>query len=199
MRDTILEAARQLVLNGGIHALSMRAIAREIGYSPAALYEYFPAKEDLCCALYFEGAGGLASRMRAALESLTPDDGAETRLLALGNAYRVYALEQPDLYLLAFGNSSADFSPDNEAMDKGNEAFDLLVAAARSGVDEGTFINLPAEAIALSCWASVHGFVMLEISGLIAHKLGSPSDSDTRVDDLFAASMWVLGAGFMRR
>jgi len=40
---------------------------------------------------------------------------------------------------------------------------------------------------------------MLEISGLIAHKLGSPSDSDTRVDDLFAASMWVLGAGFMRR
>lgn len=199
MRDTILEAARHLVANGGLHALSMRAIAREIEYSPAALYEYFPAKEDLCCALYFEGAGGLAARMRAALESLAPDVGAETRLMALGHAYRVYALEQPDLYLLAFGSSSADFSPDSEAMDKGNEAFDLLVTAARSGVDGGTFIDLPAEAIALSCWASVHGFVMLEISGLIAHKLGTPGESSARVDDLFAATLWVLGAGFMRR
>ncbi len=199
MREAILEAARQLVANEGVHALSMRAIAREIGYSPAALYEYFPAKEDLCCALYFEGAGGLAARMRAAMETLPPDAGADTRMLALGNAYRVYALEQPELYLLAFGSGSADFSPDNAAMDKGNEAFDLLVSAARSGVDGGTFVDLPAAAIALGCWASVHGFVMLEISGLIAHKLGAPGDSTTRVDDLFAASMWILGAGFMRR
>lgn len=134
-----------------------------------------------------------------ALESLAPDVGAETRLMALGHAYRVYALEQPDLYLLAFGSSSADFSPDSEAMDEGMRP--SICSSPRRGrvSTRGTFIDLPAEAIALSCWASVHGFVMLEISGLIAHKLGTPGESSARVNDLFAATLWVLGAGFMRR
>lgn len=199
MREVILEAARNLVATEGVHALSMRAIARAIDYSPAALYEYFPAKEDVCCALYFEGAGGLVARMREAISNLAPDAAADTRMWVLGQAYRVYALEQPELYRLAFGSGSADFSPDHDEMDTGNEAFDLLVSAARTGVSEGAFIGLPAEAIALACWSTVHGFVMLEISGIIEHKLGGNDHGGIRPDDLFAACMQMLGAGFMRR
>ena len=117
----------------------MRAIAREIGYSPAALYEYFPAKEDLVCALYFEGAGGLAGRMRAALAGLPPEAPAEQRMWALGHAYRAYALAQPELYRLAFGSGMAGFTPGEAEMASGTEAFDLLVEAARFGVEDGSF------------------------------------------------------------
>lgn len=199
MRDAILDAARKLVETEGVHALSMRAIARTIGYSPAALYEYFPAKEKIFTALYFEGAGGLVSRMRNALEALPADVSADRRMWAIGHAYRVYALEQPELYRLAFGSGSAGFSPGDDEMDTGNEAFDLLVSAARAGVEDGSFLALPAEAIALACWSMVHGFVMLEISGLIEHKLGGAEHGKISVDDLFAAAMQVVGEGFIRR
>jgi len=72
MRGNILDEARRLLTEEGAGGLSMRAIARALGYSPAALYEYFPAKEDIFAALYFEGSGGLAGRMRAVAEALPP-------------------------------------------------------------------------------------------------------------------------------
>src|SRR5262245_52695197 len=66
MRGAILAEARRLLTEQGAEAVSMRAIARAIGYTPGALYEYFPAKEDVFHALYFEGTDGLAGRMDAA-------------------------------------------------------------------------------------------------------------------------------------
>ena len=74
MRAAILDEARRLLTEEGASALSMRAIARALGYSPAALYEYFPGKEDIFNALYFEGAGGLAGRIVAVRETSAGPD-----------------------------------------------------------------------------------------------------------------------------
>src|SRR5687768_17769497 len=73
MRAAILDEARRLLTEEGPAALSMRAIARALGYSPAALYEYFPSKEDIFAALYFEGAGGLAGEMLAVRDAVPAD------------------------------------------------------------------------------------------------------------------------------
>lgn len=202
MRESILNAARSIIAEDGLDGLSMRRIAREIGYSPAALYEYFPAKEDVCCALYFEGAGGLAGRMQSALDELPEDAPAWRQLSVLGEAYRAYALAEPHLYRLAFGNAMSGYSPTEAELDSGKESFLILVRAAAAGRDAGFFNpGLSPHEIAFACWSTVHGFVMLEMSGMITHKLndGSVEPDRDQADALFASTLRILGEGFIRR
>ena len=86
MRETILNAARRILLEQGVSALSMRAVARDIGYSPASLYEYFPSKAVLCRSLFFEGANGLAGWIRAVTESFPKNAQGSAITGAMGHA-----------------------------------------------------------------------------------------------------------------
>src|SRR5688500_14184005 len=100
MRALILREARRLLTEQGPEAVSMRAIARAIGYTPGALYEYFPAKEDIFETLYFEGSDGLAGRMLAMKAAIPAGTPTRETLKALGRAYRAFAHEQTELFRL---------------------------------------------------------------------------------------------------
>jgi AcrR family transcriptional regulator len=52
---SILDAARDLFVAEGYHNVSIRKIAERIEYSPAAIYSYFPSKDDIFFALAEEG------------------------------------------------------------------------------------------------------------------------------------------------
>lgn len=199
MREQIVATARAAVAQVGVAGLSMRAIARSIGYSPAALYEYFPSKEDVLQAIYFEGAGGLAGRMQAALDALPATASASERLQALGHAYREAALGQPETYRFVFGDAEAGFTPNEFNQQCGLEAFELLVATVAAGIETGEFAPADPLAAAVSAWALVHGFVMLEIGG----KLNTPHNtmplSRADYDALFAAALANLSFGIVRR
>jgi AcrR family transcriptional regulator len=154
MRDAILDSARRLVAVEGVNALSMRAIARELGYSPAALYEYFPAKEDLGRALFFEGAEGLTGLMERTLASLPADAAPVEAMAAIGRGYRAYARQNPELFRLVFSSVVVGFTPDEAELGRSKGGFDLLVATARRGVEDGQFVPMPPEVIATNCWAA---------------------------------------------
>src|SRR6266542_5568938 len=55
VRQAILEAARDLFITEGYRNVSIRKIAERIEYSPAAIYSYFPSKDDIFFALAEEG------------------------------------------------------------------------------------------------------------------------------------------------
>lgn len=55
VRRKILDAARELFVSEGYRNVSIRKVAEKIEYSPAALYSYFPSKDDLFFALAEEG------------------------------------------------------------------------------------------------------------------------------------------------
>ena len=55
MRQSILDAARHLFIKGGYGNVPIRQISSHIGYSAAALYRYFPTKDDIFNALAEEG------------------------------------------------------------------------------------------------------------------------------------------------
>ena len=55
VRRSILDAARELFVAEGFHNVSIRKIAERIEYSPAAIYGYFPSKDDIFFALAEEG------------------------------------------------------------------------------------------------------------------------------------------------
>ncbi|WP_442578458.1 TetR/AcrR family transcriptional regulator [Mesorhizobium sp. ASY16-5R] len=69
---SIREAAATLIARYGYEAVSMRQLAAEVGVQAAALYRYFPTKEDLLFTLMREHMDGLI----ASWEAARPDDGA---------------------------------------------------------------------------------------------------------------------------
>lgn len=166
MRQSILDEAGRLLREKGLPAVSIRAIARELGYSPAALYEYFPGIDDILTALYFEGVDGLDGRMRSVLSSLDPHLPAIDEILELGRAYRTYAHSQPELFRLQFTENKQSPKAHCET-DGSRPGYDLLVSAIEKALAAAELIEAPAPVLALHCWSAVHGFVALENSSHI--------------------------------
>jgi len=69
-RAAILEAARRVAAREGARDLSLRAVAAEAGFAPAALYGYFSGKDELLLALAAEDLSSLARAMRGASAGL---------------------------------------------------------------------------------------------------------------------------------
>ena len=65
-RAGILEAARRVAAREGARDLSLRGVAAEAGFAPAALYGYFAGKDELLLALAAEDLSSLARVMRGA-------------------------------------------------------------------------------------------------------------------------------------
>lgn len=72
---TILDAARALVAEEGLEALSLAALARRVGLSRPSLYEYFRSKDDLVAAIVEEELPRWASLVRQALDAQPGLDG----------------------------------------------------------------------------------------------------------------------------
>ncbi len=66
-RAAILEAARRVAARDGARNLSLRGVAAEAGFAPAALYGYFAGKDELLLALAAEDLAALSRAMRAAV------------------------------------------------------------------------------------------------------------------------------------
>lgn len=204
MRQAILQVARRTISAGGIESLSMRAVARELGYSPAALYEYFPGKEELYRALHLEGSGILNDRMRDALGALGDGASIDEGMKALGRAYRSFAHADPELFRLIFDHKLIDYHPTENEIEVASEAFEIVVATAKRGLERGLLIEMPAEVIATSAWAMVHGFVMLELAGILDNKSGcAPGDRTPHAavsgDLFFEGVLETLVQGLTRR
>ncbi|CAM3282776.1 TetR/AcrR family transcriptional regulator [Nocardioides dubius] len=101
MHAQILSAARQEIAVHGGGALSMRAIAREVGLVSSAIYRYFPTREALLTAMITESYGNLA-------EALASSGADRKRNLArrwetLGRAFRVWSMSNPHEFQLIYG------------------------------------------------------------------------------------------------
>src|SRR5919109_4193394 len=74
VRRAILDAARDLFTTEGYRNVSIRKIAERIEYSPAAIYSYFPSKDDIFFALAEEGFRRLDAKVRSVAEHDDPLD-----------------------------------------------------------------------------------------------------------------------------
>jgi len=103
----ILDAARELFVAEGYGNVSIRKIAERIEYSPAAIYGYFPSKDDIFYALAEEGFRLLYARdnvaaMDAALDKLEPLDRVRTMFWRLYE----FSRQHPQYFELMFMDRS---------------------------------------------------------------------------------------------
>lgn len=206
MRTAILAAAGQIVEADGIDGLTIRAVAQAVGYSAGAMYEYFDSKEAILTALYFGGADGLGAHCERAVTSLPPESTAIDAIVALGHAYRAYALKNPDLYRLVFGGFKIppQAPPPECAEEEGAGGFGTLAEVASRGIADGLLIDWPPAVIACTTWAAVHGFVSLELTGHLTGGDGpgvppaSPEAGQRVRDDLFEAQLRMSLFGLVK-
>src|SRR5947207_11504425 len=101
VRRAILDAARDLFTTEGYRNVSIRKIADRIEYSPAAIYSYFPSKDDIFFALAEEGFRLLFSYERGIGARPAPEDPADL-LRAMFWRYYEFSKEHPAYFALMF-------------------------------------------------------------------------------------------------
>jgi AcrR family transcriptional regulator len=165
LREDILDAARQLFVNQGYEATSIRNIAAKVGCSPGILYHYFEDKQDIMALLIRETFQKLSAR----LEAIVSDrDGVEARLRRGLRAYMDFGAEYPHHYALLFMKPTS--WEGNEKViavfhEEGMRTFECLRYLSRESIEAR--ILRPelkdVEEMAQTLWAAIHGLVSVHI------------------------------------
>jgi AcrR family transcriptional regulator len=99
----IKAAARRQLATEGAAALSLRAVARELGMVSSAVYRYFPSRDDLVTALIVDAYDAVGAAVEEAV-ARTEGRAFDRRFLALAEALRSWARETPHDYALVYGS-----------------------------------------------------------------------------------------------
>ncbi len=104
-KETILQKARRILLEEGLGALNMRALASEAGVAAGTLYNYFPSKEELISAVLTEDWKKMLSQMKKDVaEAQSAIEGIESVFNAIRSFSSPYhtiflALRTTNIYL----------------------------------------------------------------------------------------------------
>jgi AcrR family transcriptional regulator len=201
--DEIKAIALTLMADGGPDAISLRAIAREMGMTAGAIYSYFATRDDLVTTLIGDVYGAVVDAAEAARDAV-PESDPGGRIMAWAHAVREWAVANPEGFRLIYGDPvpgyrAPDDGPGKEAELRACTGLVGLVAAAwpsaaalqpggraytwddfdpglAGHVREG-FPGLPPEALAvtLRTWGRMHGLVALEIYGHLRPLVHDPA------------------------
>ncbi|MFM1723212.1 TetR-like C-terminal domain-containing protein [Rhodococcus sp. PAM 2766] len=99
----ITRIGREHLATQGAAALSLRAVARDLGVVSSAVYRYVASRDDLLTLLVIDGYTELGAEVDAAVDALPADDH-RGRMHALARAVRAWAVREPARYALLFGS-----------------------------------------------------------------------------------------------
>lgn len=176
LRRALLDATLEIIDEKGLEAVSLRAVARQLGVSEAAPYHHFASKQELLAVLAADGYRGLAERLTDALdpEMLNPFE----RLNVLLGAYIEYGLENRGRYRLMFGEHMIALGNHLRAHghDLGPSTREMLKVAVAACVGH----SQDAETIENIAWALSHG-----ITGLLNEaeiRFDTPEDTQHLIE-----------------
>src|SRR4051794_19400043 len=211
----IADAARRQLAEVGAAALSLRAVARELGMASSALYRYFPSRDDLLTRLIIDGYDALGE---AAEKADDPSAAPEQRWVAICRAVRAWAKEHPHEYALLYGSPVPGYRAPQDTVPAATRVGVLLgtvlgdaaragLLPKRSGARDAALISDDAVAVlggehpdidedvrvrALLAWSSLYGTISFELFG---HFVGSVEDADRYFDRAMTELAGLIGLG----
>ena len=202
----ILDAARGYLATDGAPALSLRAIARDLGMASSALYRYFKSRDELLTRLIIDAYDSLGAAAEAREATIDRNDLA-ARFTAICEAVRTWALAHPNEYALIYGSpvpgyvapadtvapatrvtalllriiadaASAGRVPDADIRDTDAQPVAAALAPVRSYLPPGISASLVQRA--LMVWTNLFGVISFELYGQLHQVVGEePGDHDT--------------------
>lgn len=153
----IYEATRDILAEGGLAALSMRALAGRVGTTPTAIYHYVHSKEDLVERVVQRGFQEFEAGLWAAIEPHPV--GSLDRLAALGEAYIRFAVENEQYFKITFGIQAG--CPRQLDDVPGRGGYGVLRQCVVDAMDAGTIREGDPDVVVMYLWAVVHGLVTI--------------------------------------
>lgn len=130
----IRQHARTLLVQQGRDAVTLRAIARELGITAPALYRYYDSREDLLRQLCDDVCADLASDLNRQLEEVGADDYM-AKVFVVCRGFRGWALAHPQEFTLVFATPAEETGgPDRPKGDQFASVFLRIVAPLMSEV-----------------------------------------------------------------
>ena len=186
LRRALIDAATQMIDEGGSAALTVRAAAQAAGVSIAAPYRHFADRAALLAAVLAEGFDALAEHTERA-RAAAPDPLAA--LLACGLAYVEFASTRPALYRLMFG-PECDKAHHADLMEAGDRALGVLLRAVGDVRGAGLIDDSQVQSLALAGWSLSHGLSTLHADGMFDGKIsGALPDNARAVMSLLLGSV----------
>jgi AcrR family transcriptional regulator len=179
-RDGIVDGALTFLDREGWDSLTINALATQLGTKGPSLYNHVDSLEDLRRAVRIRVIDDIIMMLNRVGEGRTRDDA----VLVMAGAYRSYAHHHPGRYSAFTRMPLGGDDPEYTAATR-NAAAPVIAVLGSYGLDgEEAFFA------ALEFWSALHGFVLLEMTGVM-------DDIDT--DALFTEMVLRLATGLDRR
>ncbi|OBK70555.1 TetR/AcrR family transcriptional regulator [Mycobacterium sp. 1274761.0] len=180
-RDSIVNAALTFLDRDGWDALTINALATQLGTKGPSLYNHVDSLEDLRRTVRMRVVGDIIDMLNTVGQGRTRDDA----VMAMASAYRSYAHHHPGRYSaftrMPLGGDDPEFTEATRAA-----AAPVISVLASYGLDGEDAFHA-----ALEFWSALHGFVLLEMTGV----MNGIVDTDT----VFSDMVMRLAAGMQRR
>ncbi len=187
LREALLETAFELVDTQGLGAISMRALAREVGVSSAAPFRHFSDKQVLLDAVAEKAAAELERKLD---ESTAECSDALTQFRAMTVAYVRFAAEHPALFDLIHSTETVSHRFLGELKDERRLKMIALIIEGQNG---GLIPEADPELIALTSEALTHGLARMIVD---RHpRLQTLSSEEARTLALAATHLLQTGIG----
>jgi len=179
-RDAIVNAALTFLDREGWDALTINALANQLGTKGPSLYNHVNSLDDLRRTVRMRVVGDIIEMLNTVGQGRSPDDA----VMVMASAYRSYAHHHPGRYSaftrMPLGGDDPEFTQATH-----DAAAPVISVLAAYGLDEeaGFFA-------ALEFWSAMHGFVLLEMTGVM-------SGIDT--DAVFSDMVGRLAVGMQSR
>ena len=209
----ITDAARRQLAEVGAAALSLRAVAREVGMVSSAVYRYFPSRDDLLTRLIIDGYDDLGAAAEAADD---PATAPAERWLAVCRSVRTWALAHPHEYALLYGSPVPGYQAPKDTVPAASRVGvvlgGILGEAAQAGLlpdgsgerdpglvsddavavlgGEHPAIDETVRVRALLAWSALFGTISFELFG---HFVGSVEDGDRYLDRVVTDLAHLIG------
>ena len=194
LRADILAGATELLeRSGSEEAVTLRAVARQVGISAPSIYTHFADREAIVEAIVDSAFADFNAAINSAVEA---GSGPLARLRAGCVAYLRFAAERPNRYKLLFEREMLPDAPDGPAVPDGpaapdgravldcpvpairTESFRALVKCLQDCVDAGISASTDAHVDSVAIWVALHGYATLH-----ANMSGFPwPDTDVMLD-----------------
>ena len=135
----IKNIARRHLADGGSAALSLRAVARELGMVSSAVYRYFPSRDDLLTALIVDAYNTVGEALETADASRRRSD-LVGRWLAMAKALRSWAIAHPQEYALIYGSPVPGYRAPEATIDPASRVSLVFLGLIRDGVASGAIV-----------------------------------------------------------
>jgi AcrR family transcriptional regulator len=165
LRAELIDAGQRALEDGGVAALSLRGLARELGVSHAAPGRHFADKQALLDALAENGYAQLGAVLGEALATTGP--AFDDRLLGLACAYVAFATAHPALLELMFTAKHADGPRAVQLRTSADAALAAPLQLIATAQAAGEVVPGDPERIGVTAWAAIHGIASMASTGML--------------------------------